>query len=47
MREGGREGRGRLKNPAGAAESSCWQRGRGEVESVSALEAWHRLPRRK
>lgn len=28
-------------SPAGAAESSCWQRGRREVESVSELAGWH------
>lgn len=26
---------------AGAAESSCWQQGRREVESVSELAGWH------
>lgn len=28
-------------SPAGAAESSFWQTGRREVESVSELAAWH------
>lgn len=28
-------------SPAGAAESSCWQRVRREVESVSELAGWH------
>lgn len=27
--------------PAGAAESSCWRRGRRGVESVSELAGWH------
>lgn len=34
-------GGGVAGSPAGAAESSCRQRGRGEAESVSELAAWH------